>query len=90
MSPKTIEAYRISLECFLDYLVEAEHLDRTKITFEHLDRPRLKGWLAWMTEQRALRAAHHRLAAQRRQSVPGLLLPAKTSPCSRSAKPPKR
>lgn len=52
LSPKTVQAYRISLECFLDYLAEAEHIDRTRITFEHFDRPRLKGWLAWMSEQR--------------------------------------
>ena len=52
LSPKTVQAYRISLECFLEYLAEAEDVDRTEITFEQFDRPRLKGWLAWMTEQR--------------------------------------
>jgi Phage integrase, N-terminal SAM-like domain len=52
LSPKTIEAYRISLECFLDYLAEAEHIRREHVSFDHFERPHLKGWLAWMTEQR--------------------------------------
>ncbi|BCI87659.1 hypothetical protein NIIDMKKI_28650 [Mycobacterium kansasii] len=52
LSPKTVEAYRISLECFLDYLAEAEHIGREHLSFDHFDRPHLKGWLAWMTDQR--------------------------------------
>lgn len=52
LSPKTIQAYRISLECFLGYLAQVEHVDRAQVSFEHFDRPHLKGWLAWMAEQR--------------------------------------
>ena len=52
LSPKTIEAYRISLECFLDYLAEAEHIGREGVSFDHFDRRHLKGWLTWMTDQR--------------------------------------
>ncbi|UBV13069.1 tyrosine-type recombinase/integrase [Mycolicibacterium fortuitum] len=52
LSPKTVEAYRISLECFLDYLAEAEEIARHDVTFDHFGRQYLKGWLAWMTEQR--------------------------------------
>ncbi len=52
LSPKTIEAYRISLECFLGYLSEVEHLDRAQTGFEHFDRAHLKAWLVWMREQR--------------------------------------
>ncbi len=52
LSPKTIEAYRISLECFLRYLSEAEHLDRSQVSFDHFDRAHLKAWLTWMSEQR--------------------------------------
>jgi integrase/recombinase XerD len=52
MSPKTVEAYRISLECFLDYLAEAERIAREQVSFDHFERPYLKGWLAWMTDQR--------------------------------------
>ena len=51
-SPKTIEAYRISLECFLHYLADHEHIERARVTFNHFDRPHLKGWLAWMADQR--------------------------------------
>lgn len=52
LSPKTIEAYRISLECFLIYLADVEHIQRDQVSFDHLERPHLKGWLAWMGEQR--------------------------------------
>ncbi len=50
-SPNTIEAYRISLECFLDYLAEDRHVERAHVSFDHLDRQHLKGWLAWMADQ---------------------------------------
>ena len=52
LSPKTIEAYRISLECFLGYLTDAEGIERAQVGFEHFDRAHLKGWLTWMSEQR--------------------------------------
>ena len=51
LSPKTVEAYRISLECFLDYLAETGHIKREQVSFDHFDRAHLKGWLAWMTDQ---------------------------------------
>jgi len=51
-SPKTIEAYRISLECFLAYLVETECIERARVTFDHLGREHLKGWLTWMIDER--------------------------------------
>jgi len=40
------------MECFLDYLTEAEGIDRAQVGFEHFDRVHLKAWLAWMHEQR--------------------------------------
>ncbi len=51
-SPKTIDAYRISLECLLDYLANHEHIERADVSFDHLDRKHLKSWLAWMSDER--------------------------------------
>ncbi len=51
-SPNTIEAYRISLECFLHYLADHQHIDRARVNFDHFDRQHLKGWLAWMADQK--------------------------------------
>ena len=51
LSPKTIEAYRISLECFLGYLAETGHVEREQVSFDHFDRNHLRSWLAWMTDQ---------------------------------------
>ncbi len=45
-SPKTVQAYRISLECFLGYLANHEHVERDAVSFDHFDRNYLKGWLA--------------------------------------------
>lgn len=50
LSPKTIEAYRISLECFVDYLVDERHIQRQDISFEHFERGFIKAWLIWMRE----------------------------------------
>jgi site-specific recombinase XerD len=52
LSPKTIEAYRISLECFLAFLAHHEHIGREKISFDHFDRPYLKAWLAWLADDK--------------------------------------
>lgn len=52
LSPRTIEAYRISLECFLGYLTETEHLERAQVSFDHFDRAHLKAWLGWMAQER--------------------------------------
>ena len=51
-SPRTIEAYRISLECFLGYLADNWQVEREQVSFGHFDRAHLKGWLAWMVEER--------------------------------------
>lgn len=50
LSPKTIEAYRISLECFVGYLVDEQSVQRKDIGFEHFERKLLKAWLIWMRE----------------------------------------
>ena len=81
-SPKTIEAYRISLECFLDYLAEHEHVGRADVSFDDFDRQHLKSWLAWMSDQR-----HYapKTVALRLSAVKAFLTyaPTKTSPSSR-------
>ncbi|BCT74215.1 integrase [Sinomonas cyclohexanicum] len=49
-SVKTIEAYRISLECFLSFLTGTARIDRDDVTFDCFDRAHLKAWIAWMNE----------------------------------------
>jgi len=50
LSPRTIEAYRISLECFVSFLTDEKYLHRKNIGFDHFQRPMLKEWLIWMRE----------------------------------------
>lgn len=49
-SVKTIEAYRISLECFLTFLTDHGHIARDDVTFDCFDRVHLKAWIGWMNE----------------------------------------
>jgi integrase/recombinase XerD len=52
LSPRTIEAYRISLECFVSFLTDEKNLHRKNIGFDHFQRPMLKEWLIWMREKK--------------------------------------
>jgi integrase/recombinase XerD len=52
LSPRTIEAYRISLECFVGYLADHENVQPERVSFDHFDRRHLKTWLTWMVEDR--------------------------------------
>ena len=51
LSPKTVDAYRMSLECLIEFTV-ANGTPREKISFEQLERPQLKAWIAWMRDDR--------------------------------------
>jgi site-specific recombinase XerD len=65
LSAKTIEAYRISLECFLTFLTDHEHIDRANVSFDHFDRARLKAWMRWLADDKhyATRTVTLRLSA---------------------------
>ncbi len=65
LSAKTIEAYRISLECFLTFLTDHEHIDRANVSFDHFDRGHLKAWLGWLADDKhyATRTITLRLSA---------------------------
>ena len=65
LSANTIEAYRISLECFLTFLTDHEHIDRATVSFDHFDRARLKAWLVWLADDQhyATRTVTLRLSA---------------------------
>jgi len=48
LSDKTVEAYRISLECLIDYLVNNKGIERQSIDFDCFGYSVLKDWLKWM------------------------------------------
>jgi len=99
LSPKTVEAYRISLECFLDYLTGIEHITRAHVSFDHFDRPHLKAWLAWMVNERqyapttiALRlsAVKAFLAYSSHEDITLVAFSQATRPCGRQPAPERR
>jgi integrase/recombinase XerD len=65
LSPKTIEAYRISLECFLGYLADNEHIERDRVSFDHFDRQHLKRMADLDDRSAALRAQDRHVASER-------------------------
>jgi site-specific recombinase XerD len=50
MAPRSIEAYRISLESYVTYLVTEKQVRRQDIGFDHFERQILKDWLVWMRQ----------------------------------------
>ena len=50
MSPKTIEAYRIGMECYIKYLADGHSIQRHDVNFECFDRQYVKGYSKWMQE----------------------------------------
>lgn len=52
LSPKTVEAYRMSMECYLGFLAEEHGLKGPGVTFECFERAFVKEWVAWMSSER--------------------------------------
>lgn len=52
-SPKTVDAYREALECYLDFLAEHEGVARDEVGFDHFERGYYKTWVEWMRASRA-------------------------------------
>ncbi|MCD8316906.1 MAG: site-specific integrase [Eggerthellaceae bacterium] len=52
LSQTTIEAYRLSLENYLEYLDEEMSVNGDMITFEFFEREYLRGWLKWMQDKK--------------------------------------
>jgi site-specific recombinase XerD len=52
-SPKTVESYRLSLECYLDYLAESLSVQRGSICFDCFEQKSIKGFLVWMRDVRS-------------------------------------
>lgn len=50
LSDKSVEAYRIALECFIDFLVDHEGLKKSDVSLDCFCRDNLKSWLRWMQE----------------------------------------
>lgn len=52
MSPETVDAYRIAIECYVSYLESEEGVAKPDISFDHFERRHVKGWAAWMSGAR--------------------------------------
>lgn len=52
LAPRSIEAYRISLESYIHYLVTEKQVPRQTISFDDFDRQVIKDWLVWMRQSK--------------------------------------
>ena len=52
LAPRSIEAYRISLESYIHYLVTEKQVPRQDINFDHFNRQAIKDWLVWMRQNK--------------------------------------
>jgi hypothetical protein len=53
LSYKTVEAYRYRWNPFIAYVGEADGATGADVTFDLVDRDHIKGWVSWMSGQRA-------------------------------------
>jgi len=53
LSDKSVEAYRIALECFIAFLVDCKGLRKSDMTFDCFCRDNLKGWMKWMQSNKS-------------------------------------
>jgi site-specific recombinase XerD len=53
LSDKSVEAYRIALECFIGFLVDHEGHQKSEISFDSFCRSNLKSWMKWMQESKS-------------------------------------
>lgn len=51
-SPKTVNAYREALECYLSFLAESRGISRPDVVFDCFERAVYKAWVEWMQSER--------------------------------------
>lgn len=54
LSPHTIEAYKFSLNYYVEYLEGHLKIKRQDVAFEHFNRQNIKSYVIWLNEQRNL------------------------------------
>lgn len=52
VSPRTVDAYREALECYIAFLAVEKNVHRENICFDSFERIYVKDWLAWMQESK--------------------------------------
>jgi site-specific recombinase XerD len=52
MSPKTVEAYRIGMECYITYLSNGHGIQRSDVGFDCFCHQHVKGYSKWMQESK--------------------------------------
>jgi site-specific recombinase XerD len=51
-SPKSVEAYKCSLNSYIDFLTNECNIPKTKISFDDFRREQLKAYIVWLTEKK--------------------------------------